>query len=390
MKTLSLPHLFFVNLAFAIGLSCYLPCYGQQQAPRIASRYTAFNELWQQLPRKWHGDSLLAPSVIFRDSTDTQPRTLRYELRLTEQPLKLQHQTVQLHNPKPGSDRPACYSVVYQRCLVALFTTGNFGCFKLSDFSRDTLLEEQLNTFSFERHWTLNQQLIGWREGQAFSFDTLKRTWQSYPQPLPFASRLKVFEDERFVCTMDCQGEFGGYIYFFDRKTQRTHYTNATCATTVWKEAGQYHLLSSLAHMYGSAGSAIIAAPDKLPLVTQKLDPTRDWQYHFATSKPNRAVKSVFHYNGLTISGSFQWHSQTLYIVNRYPVTFLANIIDNSIYIVDPLFVKYLSPNNTITNAFAPNSALVNFSHYESRKYSEECCLLFQDQHVTKIEWGDK
>jgi hypothetical protein len=387
MKSWLFPYL--VLLTLAAVLLCNCPCHGQRQATTVANRYAAFDELLQQLPWRGHGDSLLAPPVIFRDSTYTRPRTLQYELRLAEQPLKLQRRTVRLHNPKSGSDHPVCYSVVYRHCVVALFTTGNFGCFRITDFSRDTLLEGELNVIAFEQHWTLNQQLIGWRGGQAFCFDTLKHTWQPYTRPLPFARRHKVFEDDRFVCAMDCAGEFGGYVYFFDKKTQLTHYTNATCATTVWKQDGQYYLLTSLNHMQGSTGSALIPAPEKLPLVSQKLDPTQDWQYHFANSKPNPAVASVFHYFGLTISGSLQWHGQTLYIINYYPVTFLASIVGNSISIVDPLFVKYLNPNETIATAFAPNSALVNFSAYENRKVIEGSCLLFQDRHVTKIEWGD-
>ncbi|MDO7875106.1 hypothetical protein Q5H93_10220 [Hymenobacter sp. ASUV-10] len=371
-----------------IGLLSNNYCYAQQ-LDSSRSRYAAFDELMQKLPPKRHGNTLLTPPVIFRDSTYTQPRALEYELRLSEQPLKLQHQTVRLHNPKSGGDRPACYSVVYQNCLVALFTTGNFGCFRITNFERDTLLEAQLNTFVFERHWILNQQLIGWREGRAFYFDTIQRTWQSYKQPLPFEGRLKVFEDERFVCTMDCHGEFGGHIYFFDKRTRRTHYTNATCATTVQKIDGQYHLLASLAHMQGSTHSAVISAPEKLPVITKKLDPARDWQYHFADSKPNEAVKSVFNYYGLTMAGSFQWHEQILYVVNLHPITFLASISGKSITIVDPLFNRYLSPDNTIATAFAPNSALVSYSHYESRKTTEGRCLLFQDRRVTEIVWGN-
>ncbi|PJJ53183.1 hypothetical protein [Hymenobacter chitinivorans] len=87
-----------------------------------------------------------------------------------------------------------------------------------------------------------------------------------------------------------------GFLYFYDKQTHRTHYADATCGTLVWKQDGQYHVLASLAHMMGSAGSAVIPAPEKLPLVSVPRIAAQDGQYSFPSSVPNPAVHRVFPY----------------------------------------------------------------------------------------------
>lgn len=379
----------FFCLALAVLWSKAAYCQKTQATASSATIHPVFVELMQRLPRNWHGDSLLPPPVIFRDSTYGRPRELQYDVQLSERPLGLRHQVVQLGNPYNNQKLPLSYSVVYRKCLVALFAPGSFACFRLTDFSRNTELEQQLNTQKFEQHWSLNQQLIALRQGQAYRYDTAQVVWLRYTGPLPFAERTKVFEDERFMATMDCHGEFGGHLYFFDKQTKQTHYTTATCATAVWKENGNYHVLASLDHMFGSAGSGIIPAPEKLPRFPTSLKAAQDWQYSFPTSKPNPAVQRVFRYHGITMLGGFRWHNQTLYLLQWHHATLLATVAGKHITVVDPLFSNSLKSSQAITTEYGPNLILTTLPQYKARQYLETGCLLLYNKDVINVEWHE-
>ena len=331
--------------------------------------------------------NLLPPPAIFRSTVhDSAGRPqLDFELRLAARPLGLRHQVVRLSNPSGLRGRPLGTSVIYQRHLVALYAPGSFACFRLADFSRNKRLEAALNTAAFERHWVLNQQLIGWRQGQAHCFDSLQRQWQPYAGPLPFGKGPKLFEDEQFICATDCQGEFGGHVYFFDKRTGLTHHTTATCATTVWKRHGKYHILASL---LSDAKSGVVEAPEKLPLVSESLNQAQSWEYSdLAGLVSDPLVKRTF-YHWIAMPGCFQWHQQTLYLVTWREATFLATINQRTITAVDPLFIEATAAHNSIAVNYAPDLTLLSLPHYEKGNSEEASCLVVQGSLLTKIEWG--
>ncbi|MBF9143058.1 hypothetical protein [Hymenobacter properus] len=282
---------------------------------------------------------------------------------------------------------PLSYSVIYQHCLVVLFSPGKFACYRLTDFSRNELLEKQLNTQQFEQHWLFNKQLVGWHNGRAYAYDTLQHAWQRAAQPLPFDKQTKIYEDERFACSMVCAGEFGGLLYFYDKQTGRTHYVEATCGTSVWKQDGRYRVLASLAHMSGSARSGIIAAPETLPEVATPPVAAQSWEYTFANSIPNPAVQRVFAYYGLTMLGGLRWQSQTMYLVSWRDATFLATLADGQMVVVDPLFSSSLG-HTGLTTPYGVNLALTALLHYKGRQEREAACLVTNGEQLTKIEWG--
>jgi hypothetical protein len=74
-----------------------------------------------------------------------------------------------------------------------------------------------------------------------------------------------LFDDATYKVTQCCGGEFGGSIFFYNKKTNETHTCPATCANTVFKSpAGSYIVTSSLAHMSTSSDIIEIKNPEKL------------------------------------------------------------------------------------------------------------------------------
>lgn len=358
-----------------------------EKAPPVVAVNTSFSKLLQRFRQVTPWDTLLPPPLLYRSSGYDPARRVQYEIWLASQPLGLRPQVVQLRDPAGrGKGYPVSYSVIYQQCLVALFEGGNFACFRLADFTRDQQLESQLNACKCQRHWLINHQLIGLSQGQYYAFNQAAETWQPCQQPVPFGIAPKLFEDARYLVYSDCQGEFGGNVYFFNKQTRQTHRANATCATSVWQENRQYHVLASM--LMGFVGHATIADPEMLPLTATPINDRVDWQHRSAL--PERGVVPVFRYEGLELFGGLRWQGQTVYLTYWRETTFLATIAGKRLTIIDPLFSNRLFTHEPVTVSYGPNLALTNLDFWGLGGKNEVAALLWQGQQLTKIEWGEQ
>ncbi|WP_210514313.1 hypothetical protein [Hymenobacter terricola] len=373
-----------------VGASCESR---SKKNPVPTAPNAGFAKLLRHLHQAMCSEQLGALPVIFRDSNNVYTdehhykRVLEYELRLAERPLGLRCQTIQLRNPFGPDAFPLANSIVYQNHLIALFSPGQFACFRLPGLERDTQMEQQLNVQLFERHQTLNQQLIGWHQGRAYYFDNSRRAWQPDTDVLPFNQWPTLFEDELYVCTKDCQGEFGGSLYFFNKQTKRVTRTDATCATAVWKQDGRYQVLASLPHMLGHARRGAIQSPESLAAASLPRNPAKTWEYDLSDVLPDPTVKRVFSFIMVLMPGAFRWNNQTFYLVDWRNATFVATIKDRQITIVDPLFSNSLDTHHAVTTNYPDNTALTTIPRFYS-KDKEAACLLIHNGLALQVEWS--
>lgn len=75
----------------------------------------------------------------------------------------------------------------------------------------------------------------------------------------------KIFEDNDYIVSSICQGEFGGTIFFKSKTTSKLYQTWCTCAFDVHKSNTAYFVTSTLGHGEGSVHVLKIADPTKLP-----------------------------------------------------------------------------------------------------------------------------
>lgn len=320
----------------------------------------SFTDLLHRLRQMAPGDTLLPLPVIYRDSTyvsDGESRKLQYVLRVADQPLGLTHQVKKL----PGRGYPISYSVVFQGCLVALFKDGKFKCYQLSNLAADEQLEQQLNSKVWHRHWLIGGQLVAQSGNGYYSYEPLTRNWQLYNQPVPFGKQPKLYEDARYLVYANCQGEFGGTAYFYNKQTRETHHVGATCANSVWQEKGQYRLLASLGHGMGGAGASIIVDPELLPLGAAKRA--------IAVGSPEAAVAMknilpLFDFYGLQLFGALRYQHQAVYLMHWRNTTFLVTIAGQQITIVDPLFTSNLYTHNPVNTSYGDELAVTNLDFY--------------------------
>lgn len=72
------------------------------------------------------------------------------------------------------------------------------------------------------------------------------------------------YEDENYIVTSKCRGEFGGRIFFKDKKTDVVSIAYATCPVILHKINNKYHLTTSLDHATGFYEIYEIDDPDEL------------------------------------------------------------------------------------------------------------------------------
>ncbi|HEY4198738.1 MAG TPA: hypothetical protein VGM63_24525, partial [Mucilaginibacter sp.] len=75
-----------------------------------------------------------------------------------------------------------------------------------------------------------------------------------------------IYEDDNYLVSSTCSGEFGGSLYFQDKKTKELHECACTCDVNLIKDNEKYIVTASLSHLAGYTNVFQIADPSKLKL----------------------------------------------------------------------------------------------------------------------------
>jgi len=159
------------------------------------------------------------------------------------------------------------------------------------------------------------------------------------------------FEDERFIVRTCCVGEFGGAIFFTDKKSKRVYSYPSTCATIINKISGSYYVTNTLAHKSGSTEILKIEDPSKLyELKADSLKNSCNWYMHFVTYEDGYAGMKQFEIGtqkildtiGVLTMTSFVFNNQLYHINADFKKTFISKIQGDSLLLVDSIFNKPL------------------------------------------------
>jgi len=310
-----------------------------------------------------------------------------YKILISNNPIALDLKEIALKNPI-DSKYPISYSIIYQDKLVSLFEPGTFVCHSVPDLVRDKEFENRINTRKFQYHWLLENKLVGISEGKYYYLNE-ENNWLDYKDHVPFNSQPKLFEDTNYISFCDCQGEWGGTVYFYDKITKKTHFTEATCANSILKRDNIYLVLSHLGHGGGSTELKAIASPEKLSSVDIN-DAANPNKWHtLGYADTSKAAETVFDYYSVLIFSSFVFQNRTLYLVYWRKETFLAEIVDNEIQIVNPLFNTKLYTHHPVTTNY-DNTILMNLDFYGIVEEREVSCIIIQDNQLIKLDWNEK
>lgn len=310
-----------------------------------------------------------------------------YKIIISDNPIALDLKENILKNPIDNK-YPISYSVIYMDKLVSLFEPGIFVCYSINTLTRDTEFENKLNTKKFQYHWLLDNKLVGISEGKYYYLSS-DNVWLDHTSFVPFTSQPKLFEDNNYISFCDCHGEWGGTVYFYSKITKKIYYTEATCANSILKKDDKYLILSHLGHLIGSTELKSVAYPDKLSLVDLKNTNKTFQGLALGYSDSSKAAKTIFNYYYIQIYSSFNYQNRTIYLVNWSGETFLAEINNNVLEIVNPLFNREIYTHNPLTTNY-DNTILMNLDYYGISKEREVSCIIIKDNQLIKLDWNEK
>jgi|GEM_PF-2921738 len=369
-----------ISIVLAFFISIALTIFGQRTEP--ADHIAKFDSLLKSFKENSYYDNDTIKSelpLIYKGKS--------FNVVLSSNPLPISIRDTVLKNPF-NNKYPLSYSVIFHNNLIALFEPGSFVCYSLPSLKRNVDLEKRLNTMKFEYHWFLENKLLAKSDGETY-FLNADDIWEIYPDTNPLNKQPKLFEDEQYIAFSDCHGEWGGTVYFFNKKTQKIYFTAATCANTIFKRNGKYFVLSELGHMFGSTNLKEIENPDKLTNVSQRRISNSQTRNALGYSDSSKHAKMVFDFYRLQFFSTFLFGGRTLYLVYWRNRTFLAEITDSTISVVNPLFNNGLYTARPVTTSYI-GKTLINLDDYNIAERSEVSIIVIEGNILTRVDWNEK
>jgi hypothetical protein len=135
-------------------------------------------------------------------------------------------------------------------------------------YKRQTHLEEKLNNVTYSYLATLNDTVFVGKEKKIYFLDTnfnqtqLDRLWLKTPKP--YETKDFLYQDSLYYVSGCCAGEWGGSVFFFNKKTERVYSYPATCPAQVLRFKNEYIVCNYLEHIGLSMSFLAIKNPDKI------------------------------------------------------------------------------------------------------------------------------
>ncbi|WP_298529478.1 hypothetical protein [uncultured Christiangramia sp.] len=344
------------------------------------------------------GWNLLAGEITDSVSKSCLYKTKEFSVSISEKPINLEIDTIVISNPYYTDDFddwddnyinfPKSFSTIYKDNLISLFDNGKFVCHNLKDNSRNEELENNLNAKRFKYHWVVDGKLFARTKSILFSnlYRWNGQNWENSDIKIPVKNQPILFSDENYIIYRECDGEFGGTIFFYNRQSKNTFYTESTCANTVWKENGQYLILSHLGHMQGTSEIKKIDNPTRLAKASR--NQLRNSQGDLGYQDESNAFSNELELYGIQFFSTFKLEDRRLYLVNLNENTFLAEMDGKEIKIVNPLLNNDKYTHDPITKTYG-DYKLINMDFYHTAKKREVTLMIIKDGKVTLLDWNE-
>lgn len=157
--------------------------------------------------------------------------------------------------------------------------------------------------------------------------DSLKAAIESIKNSTPI-----FYEDQEFVVSKTCSGEWGGTIKFKSKKNGIVYSCSATCPISVYKLNDKYYVTSSLGHISGSCQVIEIANPELMEVYKttppRKVKGKRVKYVGDDESKSTQGTIKLIDEYGKMILGSFLFNGQLFHVVMDRKETYIATIDD--------------------------------------------------------------
>ncbi len=194
-------------------------------------------------------------------------------------------------------------------------------------------------------------------------------------------NRANIFEDNLYVVSKSCSGEWGGTIRFKNKSTGIEYSAASTCPVVVNKIYDKYYITNTLAHMRGSSEILEILNPDSLTVIEHPKPRNEKGKSIIryvgdSETKSTRGTKQLVDSYGIMTLASFPYNGQLYHIITDSQKTLLASIENNkfaTIDIVSDISIWTYNPEVFVT---IDKHYIVFFENQESNGYLD----IFENQ----------
>lgn len=161
------------------------------------------------------------------------------------------------------------------------------------------------------------------------------------------------YEDSEYIVTISCSGEWGGSVWFENKKTGIIYSCQSTCPKSINKVDNKYIITNSLAHMSGMSEIIEIENPNQLSIF-KKPEPRNDKDgkpFYYAgdmESKSRKGVKSLWSEFETLIILSFLYKNKLYHIATKNGATYLTTLENNELVTVCLISKKRIWSHHTV------------------------------------------
>lgn len=184
------------------------------------------------------------------------------------------------------------------------------------------------------------------------------------------------FEDSLYTVKKTCFGEWGGSIWFKNKKSGIEYSCTATCPVVVNKIHNKYYVTASLAHLVGFSEIIEINNPDsmeifKMPEPRYKKGKLRVYDPGDSESKSNKGTKILVDSVGVITMYSFVYKEQLVHILYDYKRTFLSKIEKNKFVTIDTIYNGRLPMSNSEVYNTENSGLIILFNEEKNKGFLE-------------------
>ncbi|MDB5132854.1 MAG: hypothetical protein JWR02_2603 [Mucilaginibacter sp.] len=212
--------------------------------------------------------------------------------------------------------------------VLVINTSKNQVDYSYKDNSKEVKLESL---------YLVNDSLIGVSRFNTYYLEPKNHKWIFLKERRKAYPGYPIFEDDEYFITSTCSGEWGGTIYFLNKKTKKIYKSACTCAVNVIKENNKYNVTASLAHMSGFTNIFEVENPMLLVRHHEDINRKKIGYVGDNESRSKKGTNQIIDSVGVETLASFKYNSKIYYLVEKHGAVYLDYINNKKLTVVDDL-----------------------------------------------------
>ncbi len=183
------------------------------------------------------------------------------------------------------------------------------------------------------------------------------------------AKQFKIYDDKEYSAYSTCNGEFGGTIFFQNKKTNLRYEGSSTCPIIINKIGTEYYVTNNLSHDGDIANVLKITNPENLE--------NSDWDFkNDLGSIKTKGIKTILKNTNLYISTSFVYKEKLFHIYSDWKKTYIGIIENEKMKMIYEFDFYFYSVFNQVTD---DSKQILNFM---TRENKEKGILIIDEKNL--------